>query len=353
MTGDNPKKIELKQGYNASALGVLTPAHAALSQALAGTGNYVVFGDTDHADKRLLEFLANPHTMAILKAHQFEMLSLELRHEFQPLISQVVRGKMSPEVFAQRHADTWFTEGSEPHANPTSRGLLLGQIARLAGQQGISILAAERQEKSIAEHDRAVSRFSNMVDKYLGIGLLKSDKDKPAAHLVSLMGYRMQQSIYEWTGGRLFSDTPQDSVILFQRPLLNRLYEQDSRAIPIAQEWKQAVEQRLRGDKPLADYIREQAAGRKTGVFYGVAHGSVDCDLNEHLGNAKRIHLFAYTDHMKKMIQGSFIDRNQLPESAITLDTGKLYNRDELEKLIVRNTLQIPYQFVPTACAPN
>jgi hypothetical protein len=222
-------------------LSIITVYNRLMSKTLAqGVGElaqhnqYVLLGDTAHDDPRIVQAVSAPPVLQGLADAGVKHLFLELPASTQPLLDQLTEGVINPQAFARQMA-----------ANPLSmrdeRGwLAVGELAQRAAQQhGIKVYAADERADRLNEF--IASARSELPASQM-------DFESVAAHL-----QRRQPVVH-----------PDGSV---DGPLTN--------------------------DRPLADFIRQRAGADKAVVLFGEAHGGRPYDLDEMLGGAARVQLFA------------------------------------------------------------
>jgi len=249
----------------------LDPAQTLADHASPETSPFLVLGDTNHGDMKILEFMAQDGTMTALAAKGYKNIFLEERVEFQGIADQVASGKMTPEEYAQAKADMYAQAGDTSGAAPSQRSVLVGHIIQNAGQNGFKVILAEGQSPDLAAHAQMVDTIDHAQGKF---------ESQTHADAVIEGGLTVIAS-------KFYKGEVQNTRL--QYSALSKDVSTDWSA---HSSWRETMAERIGGDASLAEKIIEQSGGQPSVVFYGAAHGRQAQDLDEHLG-AQRIELFS------------------------------------------------------------
>ncbi len=337
---------------------VLPPAQAALAQELSTARQFAILQDTggtnhggnDSAIKEnkynSLTFLTNPQTAAAMKMSGVKNLALEVRKEFQPLVDKVAKGQMTPEQYAKAVADMYLAAGDAAGGIPSPRSVEIGRVVKVMAASGIRVLCVEGQSSGLKQHGEMVDHVDAVKRAYENI----SEDNIGGADLAHAAVLAAKAKVSRMTGGSIFPTSEQERTKLFESvaiAVLNGKSRDGMDYSDVGANYKAVMESRMKGDVQLAKTIKSLVGNEKTAIYYGSAHGSFGYDLDEALGGAKKIGLYADDVSIKKDMQYGYMQRLQAPDAAISISDGKSFNKDQLDKMILKDAPQIPLSVTP------
>jgi hypothetical protein len=341
----------------------LAPAQAALVQELLTAKQFAILQDTggtshsgtDTAIKdnkhNSLTFLTDPQTAAALKMSGYKNLAMEVRKEFQPLVDKVAKGQMTPEQYAKGVADMYLAAGDAPGGIPSPRAVEIGKVVKAMAANGIKVLCVEGQSSGLKQHGESVDRIDAAKKAYADI----ATENIGAADLAHAAILAAKAKVSHMTDGSIFSTADQELMKLFESVAIAALKGQSKDGMDysdVGANYKAVMEDRMKGYVQLAKTIKSLVGNEKTAVYYGSAHGSLGYDLDEALGGAKKIGLYADDITIKRDMQYDYMHRLQIPDAAISISDGKSFNKDQLDKMILKDAPQVPLSAAPILVKP-
>lgn len=336
-----------------------SPAHVAFAQQLKSAAQYTILqdtGGTSHSSNdtaieknkyNSLTFLADPQTAVVLKASGFKNLALEVRKEFQPLVDKVARGEMTPQQYAQGVADMYRAAGDVAGSTPSTRSVEFGKIVQSMAANGIRVHCVESQAAGLNEHGRYVDTMDIIKGAYSDVGSARMGVSDLS--LLALQASKVK--ISEISGGKVFPTAIQERTRYVEGVAIEVLKRGEDNGVGAA--YKQIMEERMKGDVQLAKTIKGRVGNEKTLVYYGAAHGSYGYDLDEALDGAKKIALYSDVGAIKSDMQYGYMQRLQMPDSAISLSDGQSFAKDQLDKMILKDSPQVPLSAMPVLAKPK
>lgn len=263
-----------------------------LEKTIAASGQFIVLGDTDHEDIRLRYLFSDERIMAAFAKAGVKVVVLEVRAEFQGDIDALASGKISKAEYISRRIGYYdaMKEFDPALREKTLKRITIGADMMINAQRhGIRVIAAEKEFGSVGSHYTMAFKFLDGIEAFY-----KTSYATRAATLSktqrALEKYAFEASMY--TGGLIALDTMQRIIADNLTPAVTSSATQNPALFKYVLERKEILEQRLREDMHLARFIKEQAKGKKTVIFYGVFHGAHECDLDDYL-KANRLELYS------------------------------------------------------------
>lgn len=255
---------------NVEAVPEKRSAHEIISQ--PRNAKTLILGDTNHANNKIKEFVAQPQMMKALSNAGVKHMMLEVPSSQEKHLHAYENGEMSRDDFVEKMSDRWETGYYDDHAR--ERGEMTADIVDNAAQNGIQVHFVDGNEGITSRYQEAYQGgLTKGLDDYAAQrGLTKREVANQLSNPETAP--QVQQHLY----GYLQKNDP---------AALTALAEDNPDG---AEFMKRRVGEKV--DKALGERIDAASNGEKSAVFYGSAHniatnisgGSVKIDI---VGNAQ------------------------------------------------------------------
>ena len=278
---------------------------------------HVLLGETGHENEPTFNaMLSNPDVMAVLQKHGIYHVALESRHEMQGVADAIAHGTAKPKDMGQAAVDAY--KGIGDADAELSRPIYddRGQLVESMSKRGFMVHFVERQN-DLAEHLGGLERQNNITQKIVP-DMLQNDLT-----VGQMAGNALSHGTYKL--GKIFGLSSLTEHATRQQAAG---YEQAVQDNPLTKRMMdRLVEERISGDKALADTIKERTHGERAVVKYGSDHGRHENDLSEHLGpDTVRIVLTKDRESFVRASQQDYTANFQKPDAYLVVEDGSMHS---------------------------
>lgn len=289
----------------------------------AGKNQFLLLGDCDHRDGRLLGFAARPEHMQALAAQGVKHFFLEQPEVLEPAFRQYQDGQITRSELHEA------LERDGPVLVAGTFAMPLSKADREKRIEGMMQLLDHAKENGIRVHCiYNESGTEEMLRLQFEQGMFGQSVMRDMA--ASVMDPDMVRKFNDLTGGIVAGNADlklhQELGTLLaawaaQQPQSYRdemaaRYRHD--VVPLQEAMVRA---RVDGDAVLAARMIDMAGGEKAVAFYGVAHGMHENDLDNHLPGSARILIVPNAKYAQFLRPGQndLFDRTRQPDSRMPL----------------------------------
>lgn len=276
---------------------------------------YLLFGENHQDISANAALIRHPEILSVFQKHGFYDIAIEGRIEFAKDISNVSDGTLRPLDFAQKVVDEFKKSGDTLAGSGFAPNYNKALVAEQSGRLGFITHYVEGQYPSLNEH----------VVNYL-IPFDEASRDLTIAR-------KEKKSLWENV-----DDVFDSLTYFFREASVDREVAVEIAKFKMKSPEGHRIEQLLDGrreyDPKLADKIKDVTEGRKAVIWYGLAHGWGDHDLDEALGKDEtaRIILCPDTSGYRKTSQSHYTEERQVPAAYLDIKGGRLVSGDQAYK---------------------
>lgn len=306
---------------------------APLLREVSSQHQFTVIGDSDHSDARLPRALAQSENIKALVDSGVRHLFLERPQHMDSLLRRYESGEFTDDHF--RILLNSMTPSAQVGLGAQSFSPQQAQEVALA-MADLIIAAKENGIKVHFVDDSAVGqKLDQLVDvtakterKIIDFALASMDHHQPAAAEQLRLKLANEGITHEF-GNQIFAHLKS----VMSPSQLNTYFDEAMSGVRMAQDdWAKA---RIDGDRELAQRILGLAGTEKATIFYGNAHGLHQDDLDNHLGDARRIVLASKIEALDLLhpVASPLMDKSRkaderAPVAVYLVDQDKVYRSD-------------------------
>jgi hypothetical protein len=241
---------------------------------LASDNQYVLFQDFDHKALSNFEHFYSKGNVDALANGGTKHIFLELQKEEDGLLKKLQSGEINKEQFL---GDIEKLGGMNKHLSASENKKMANDLADMS---------LHAKEKGIGVHavmDNTASRYDNLLDYVKDIDSKAKLNDFDSHSLESIFNEKIKNHEPDADKAKSALSALNEMKVDKNAPLDNKEFIEAYR--------KGFGDDRVAGDKYVADQIKKISGGEKSAIMYGADHGSAKDgsngkDLDEHLGKS-------------------------------------------------------------------